>query len=73
MTFDESTKKDIEAVISKISNVKRISSLNVTYMDGGRSVTADYIAEKYGVNAYYEIKYSITTSVNSTGGGTSSI
>ena len=73
VTFDESTKKDIEAVISKISNVKRISSLNVTYMDGGRSVTADYIAEKYGVNAYYEIKYSITTSVNSTGGGTISI
>ncbi len=68
VSFDDSTKKDIEAVISKISNVKRISSMNITYTDGGRSVTADYIAEKYSVNSYFEIKYSITTSVNSVGG-----
>lgn len=64
VVFDKNTLKNIEATISKISNVKRVSDLNVTYTDAGKEVTEDYITSKYGNNSYFEIKYSITTSVS---------
>lgn len=64
VTFDKDTLKNIETTISKISNVKRVSDLSVVYTDSGREVTEEYIKEKYGNNSYFEIKYSITTSVS---------
>lgn len=63
--FDKSTLKDIEGTISKISNVKKVIDLSVSYSDAGREVDQAYIDEKYKDNAYFEIKYSITTSVTS--------
>ena len=63
--FDKSTLKDIEGTIAKISNVKKVVDLSVSYSDAGREVDQAYIDEKYKDNAYFEIKYSITTSVTS--------
>ena len=57
--------KDIEGTIAKISNVKKVVDLSVSYSDAGREVDQAYIDEKYKDNAYFEIKYSITTSVTS--------
>jgi len=62
--FDESTLKEIESLISKLSNVKKISSLSVTFTDSsGR--TADVSSLDPG-RIYYIIKYSIRTTVSQT-------
>lgn len=58
--FDSSTIKDIETLIGKISNVKKINDIQVSYTDAGAEVEESDINTD---NAYFEIKYSITTSV----------
>lgn len=61
VVFDDSCKKDIESLINKISNVKRINDLTVSYTDpSGRPVSLD--TSKAG-QYYFDIKYSITTKV----------
>ena len=59
--FNETELKNIESLISKISNIKRISGISVTYTDTtGRVVNPSKIDPN---SSYFDIKYSITTSV----------
>jgi hypothetical protein len=53
--------KEIESLISKNSMVKKIKDFTVSYTDeSGRSVTLD---ESSAGQYYFDIKYTITTSV----------
>ena len=62
--FDDQCLKEIESLITKNSEVKKINNLSVSYTDdSGRPVYVD--PEKAG-QYYFDIKYSITTSVNTT-------
>ena len=63
VSFDASTIRNIETLISKNSNVKQVSGITVSYLDGGSEVDFDYIKEHNEKDAYFEIKYSITTQV----------
>ena len=63
VSFDASTIRNIETLISKNSNVKQVSGITVSYLDGGSEVDLDYIKEHNEKDAYFEIKYSITTQV----------
>lgn len=63
IVFDTNTLKDIETLIGKNSNVKRVSGISVVYTDSGKEVDQDFIISHYTDDSYYEIKYSITTSV----------
>jgi hypothetical protein len=61
VVFDDSTMKEIESLISKNSMVKKIKDFTVSYTDeSGRSVTLD---ESSAGQYYFDIKYTITTSV----------
>ena len=59
--FNDSTIREIEALINKLSNVKKISGLTISFTDAsGRPVSM----ERKDLNQiYFEIKYSITTSI----------
>jgi len=62
--FDESTIKEIEAYIGKLENVKKIKRISITYKTPeGRSVDEESILNTHGIDAYYSINYTITTSV----------
>ena len=59
--FNDSTIREIEALINKLSNVKKISGLTITFTDAsGRPVSME---GKDLNQIYFEIKYSITTSI----------
>ena len=59
--FNDSTIREIEALINKLSNVKKISGLTISFTDAsGRPVSME---GKDLNQIYFEIKYSITTSI----------
>lgn len=59
--FNDSTIREIEALINKLSNVKKISELTISFTDAsGRPVSME---GKDLNQIYFEIKYSITTSI----------
>ena len=59
--FNDSTIREIEALINKLSNVKKISGLTISFTDAsGRPVSME---GKDLNKIYFEIKYSITTSI----------
>lgn len=65
ITFDDTCKKEIESLISKISNVKRISTFDITFSNSsGEEVE---VSEIDPTSCYFEIKYAITTSVTQAG------
>ena len=64
VVFDEDTIKEIESLISKVSNIKKISNLSVTFTDSsGREVDTSGLDSG---RIYYIIKYSIRTTVSQT-------
>ena len=56
--------KDIESLISKISNVKRVNSISITYTNAdGKGLNSSEVENIDTSTTYYDIKYSITTKV----------
>lgn len=56
--------KDIESLISKISNVKRVNSISITYTNAdGKGLNSSEVENIDTATTYYDIKYSITTKV----------
>ena len=56
--------KDIESLISKISNVKRVNSISITYTNAdGKGLNSSEVENIDTSTTYYNIKYSITTKV----------
>jgi hypothetical protein len=61
--FNESTINEIRSLINKISNVKKINSLSISYLSPNNvAVNADDIMD----NSYFDIKYSISATVTLT-------
>lgn len=61
VVLDDSEVKNIESLISKIPNIKKVKGITVTYTDTtGKAVLPEDIDPN---TSYFEIKYSITTSV----------
>lgn len=64
VVFNDQCLREIESLITKNSEVKKINSLSVSYTDeSGRNV---YIDPDLAGQYYFDIKYSITTSVTTT-------
>lgn len=62
VSFSDSELKSIESLISKLSNVKKVTGISVTYTDiSGNAIDFSEIDSN---SSYFEIKYSITTSVS---------
>jgi hypothetical protein len=64
ITFNSGKLEEIKSLISKISNVKKISSMTVTYLDNNNvEVSESNIDTSI---SYFDIKYSISTTVTQT-------
>lgn len=64
INFNESTQKEIESLISKLSNVKKITGFSYYFTDSsGQKVD---LIDKDMNQVYFEIKYAITASITQT-------
>jgi hypothetical protein len=64
ITFNDSTQREIESLINKLSNVKKITGLSYYFTDSSGQVVD--ISNKDMNQVYFEIKYAITASITQT-------
>jgi hypothetical protein len=65
INFNESTQKEIESLISKLSNVKKITGFSY-YITDSSGQAVNNISNKDMNQVYFEIKYAITASITQT-------